>query len=246
MYHPFSIAETIKTAWDIFRKNFATIVVYSAIAVIIIFAIGFFNEFVNTSENFWISLVIFFSVLLVHGYTTLGLYKLIFTLIDKEYYEFEFSQIVPKLRMVLNYISLYIIFAILVVTYKVFVLESLFSENELAQVITQSVVTIIIVYLALRCMFFICFITDDDSGPFESLIQSFSITKGNLLKIITILFIIIALIALPIYIAAYFHVGMLFLCIVVTYPFVNIILATTYRKLVYSHKDIDDDVSEAL
>jgi uncharacterized membrane protein len=91
-------------------------------------------------------------------------------------------------------------------------------------------------YLALRYMFCVCFIVDDDSGPFESLRQSFAITKGNLTKIILILLISIALIAAG-FIA-------LFIGIIITYPLVNIILVVTYRKLVYSHLDVDDDIAE--
>jgi len=29
-------------------------------------------------------------------------------------------------------------------------------------------------------------------------------------------------------------------------PFVNILLVVAYRKLVYSHQDVDDDVSETI
>jgi hypothetical protein len=29
-------------------------------------------------------------------------------------------------------------------------------------------------------------------------------------------------------------------------PFVNILLVVAYRKLVYSHKDVDDDITETV
>ncbi len=36
MYHPFSVTETIGTAWSILKKNFATIAVYTLLAFVII------------------------------------------------------------------------------------------------------------------------------------------------------------------------------------------------------------------
>ncbi|NNU33951.1 hypothetical protein HK413_06925 [Mucilaginibacter sp. S1162] len=38
--------------------------------------------------------------------------------------------------------------------------------------------------------------------------------------------------------------GFISIAIIFTYPFVNILLAVTYRKLVYSHQDVDDDIAE--
>ena len=91
-------------------------------------------------------------------------------------------------------------------------------------------------------MFFNTFIVDDHSGPIESLRQSFRLTKGYLLKILLILFIILFLIGLPAQIALYYRLASITLAF--TYPFVNIILAVTYRKLVYSHQDVDDNLNE--
>ena len=54
--------------------------------------------------------------------------------------------------------------------------------------------------------------------------------------------IILLLIALPAIIAQYYP--FVSITIIFTYPFVNIILAVTYRKLVYSHQDVDDDIAE--
>ncbi|MES2274948.1 MAG: glycerophosphoryl diester phosphodiesterase membrane domain-containing protein [Bacteroidota bacterium] len=235
MYHPFSIAETIKAAWDIIKKNFVTIIIYSAIAVVALIVIQLVNFIFNSTSDFTVQVILFFLLLIMQGYTTLGLYKLIFTLIDSEFYEFEFSQIVPTMRMVLSYIAISLLFAFIVTTFNVFVIDNL--ENYPA---TQNTVrflgVLVLLYLALRYMFCVCFIVDDDSGPFESLKQSFAITKGNLTKIILILLISIALIALG-FIA-------LVIGIIITYPLVNIILVVTYRKLVYSHQDVDDDIAE--
>ena len=81
-------------------------------------------------------------------------------------------------------------------------------------------------------------------GPIESLIQSFKLTKGYFIKVLMILGIVVLLIAMPGVIAEYFPITSL--VIIVTYPFVNIILVVTYRKLIYSHQDVEDDVSETI
>jgi hypothetical protein len=235
MYHPFSIAETIKAAWNIIKKNFVTIIIYSAIAVVALIVIQMVNFIFRSTSDFTIQIILFFLLLIMQGYTTLGLYKLIFTLIDSEFYEFEFSQIIPSMRMVLSYITISLIFAFIVTTFNVFVIDNL-EEYPATQNAVKFLGVLVLLYLALRYMFCVCFIVDDDSGPFESLKQSFVITKGNLTKIILILLISIGLIALG-FIA-------LFIGIIITYPLVNIILVVTYRKLVYSHLDVDDDIAE--
>ncbi|WDF57096.1 hypothetical protein [Mucilaginibacter sp. KACC 22063] len=246
MYHPFSVPETIKTSWDIFRKNVVTIMVYSTIAVFIIFLVGSFYQFADPQDDFTLAFVTAVIIMLIQGYTTLGLYKLIFTLIDSEFYEFEFTQIIPKIRMVLSYLSISIMFAIIVTTFKMFVLDGLLAKYPLATNIVETIELFVILYFALRCMFCICFIVDDDSGPIESLQQSFFVTKNNILKILLLLAITLLLIALPIIIANFFKLSIFGVGLILTYPFVNIILIVAYRKLVYSHLDIDDDVSETV
>ncbi|GAB3904324.1 glycerophosphoryl diester phosphodiesterase membrane domain-containing protein [Mucilaginibacter boryungensis] len=236
MYHPFSVAETIKAAWNIVKKNFVTIIIYSALAVVALVVIQLINFIFRSSADYAIQVILFFLLMIMQGYTTLGLYKLIFTLIDSEFYEFEFSQIVPSMRMVLSYITISLIFAFIVTTFNFFIIDTWLVNYPATQTIVKFFGVLILMYLALRYMFCVCFIVDDDSGPFESLRQSFAITKGNLAKIILILLISIALIALG--------VIALFIGIIITYPLVNIILVVTYRKLVYSHMDVDDDIAE--
>lgn len=236
MYHPFSIAETIKTSWDIIKKNFVTIVVYSALAVVALVFIQIVNIIFNSTSDFIVKVLLFFLLLIMQGYTTLGLYKLIFTLIDSEYYEFEFKQVIPSIGMVASYIAISLVFAFLLTTYNVFVINIWLVNYPQVQQAAEFVGALFLIYMAVRYMFCICFIVDDDSGPFESLNQSFHITKGNLGKIILILLICIALI----------FVGFLALIvgIIITYPLLNVILIVTYRKLIYSHQDVDDDIAE--
>jgi uncharacterized membrane protein len=80
-----------------------------------------------------------------------------------------------------------------------------------------------------------CFIVDDNSGPFESVAQSFQLIKGNVLKY----FLLFLLIEIMVFIGSITIIGTLFVI-----PFINIVLVVAYRKLIYSHQDIDDDVSE--
>jgi hypothetical protein len=93
-------------------------------------------------------------------------------------------------------------------------------------------------------MFFITYIVDDKSGGFESLKQSYHLTKGYFFKVLLMLCIILFFIALPAGLSQYPNLGFLWIAVLFTYPFVNIILAVTYRKLVYSHQDVDDDIAE--
>ncbi len=246
MYHPFSVAETIKTSWDILKKNFVTIVVFSTIAVFIIVLITAANQMVNNGQDFMTSVLLFFAFMLIQSYTTLGLNKVIFTLIDSEYYEFGFSQMVPTFRMVLSFISISLLFSFIVTTY-VFIMDATLGKYDALQELAQIFGSIVVLYFALRCMFCVCFIVDDDSGPFESLRQSFELTKNSILKIILIMLINLVLIATPVLAAIYFKVGILAVIgLILTYPFVNIILIVTYRKLIYSHKDVDDYIAETM
>jgi len=240
MYHPFSIAETTIAAWNIFRKNFITIIVYSLVSFILLAIIASVIEFVIPSESFWSRMAGSFLLLFVQAYTTLGLYKLIFTVIDSEYYEFEFSQVLPSFRMIISYIVVVFLIAFMITNLQ-FLLIRLDNYPNIQSTI-QGIATIIGLYLALRIMFFITFIVDDHSASIESLKQSFQLTKGYMLKVIVMLLIILALIALPALLAVVYPI--ISIAIVFTYPFVNIILAVTYRKLVYSHQDIDDDIAE--
>ncbi|MFA6082943.1 hypothetical protein [Mucilaginibacter sp.] len=240
MYHPFSVAETIKTAWDIFRKNFVTIIVYSVIAFFMLSVLGLIIGFIYSPTDFTGTMIVSFLLIWVQAYTTLGLYKLIFTLIDSEYYDFEFMQVIPTAKMVWSYLVVVFIIAF-IITNLTILIDKLENNPDLAFVV-EVLAGVFGLYLALRSMFFNTFIVDDASGPFESLKQSFQLTKGHLLKVVLILGIIILFIALPAKLAQYYPV--ISITILFTYPFVNIILAVTYRKLVYSHKDVDDDIAE--
>lgn len=240
MYHPFSVAETIKSAWVIFTKNFVTIIVYSVIAFFLLTVLGVIIGFVYSPTNFVGTMFVSFLLIWVQAYTTLGLYKLIFTLIDSEYYDFEFSQVIPKVKMIWSYLAVVFIVAFMVTNLTILI-DYLEPYPEI-QFVIEMVAGIVGLYLALRSMFFNTFIVDDASGPLESIKQSFALTKGYLLKVVLILGIIILFIALPAKLAQYYPI--ISVAIIFTYPFVNIILAVTYRKLIYSHQDIDDDIAE--
>jgi hypothetical protein len=240
MYHPFSVVETIKSAWNIFKKNFVTIIVYSVIAFFLLTILGVIISFVYSPTNFAGTMFVSFLLIWVQAYTTLGLYKLIFTLIDSEYYDFEFSQVIPKVKMIWSYLAVVFIVAFMVTNLTILI--DYLEPYPKIQFAIEIVAGVIGLYLALRSMFFNTFIVDDASGPLESIKQSFALTKGYLLKVMLILGIIILFIALPAKLAQYYPI--ISVAIIFTYPFVNIILAVTYRKLVYSHQDVDDDIAE--
>jgi len=240
MYHPFSVAETTKTAWVIFKKNFITIIVYSVISFLLLSILAIITEYVIAPEAYWSKMAVSFLMVFVQAYTTLGLYKLLFTLIDSEYHEFEFSQVLPAFKMIISYLGVVFLIAFCITTFKflTFGLENYPNIKEFL----EDIVVIVGLYLSLRLMFFITFIVDDHSGAFESLNQSYLLTSGYFFKVLTMLIIILLLIALPVKIAQYYPIASL--AVIFTYPFVNTILAVTYRKLIYSHKDIDDNFAE--
>ncbi|MEB0260407.1 MULTISPECIES: hypothetical protein [unclassified Mucilaginibacter] len=240
MYHPFSVADTVKAAWDIFRKNFVTIIVYSVISFFLLGVLGLIIGFIYSPNDFWGSMIVTFVLIWLQAYTTLGLYKLIFTVIDSEYYDFEFIQVIPKAKMVWSYLAVVFIFAFVITNMGILI--DYLDESPSIQFAVELIASVLGLYLALRIMFFNTFVVDDASGPIESLKQSFELTRGYILKVVLILGIIILLIALPAKLAQYYPV--ISIAILFTYPFVNIILAVTYRKLIYSHQDVDDDIAE--
>jgi hypothetical protein len=231
MYHPFSVAETIKTAWDILKKNFSVIAVYSLVAFCIILGFGFFIYNLITDE---LIVSIGILVLLIGvSFIFLGFIKLVFQLMDGEFYDFEFSDIVPKIKMLFSYLVL----LIMVSTLSLIMTNAIKSLNEGW---TQSLLGILIgLFFQFFFLFYFpictCFIVDDESGPFESIAQSYQLIKGNFLKYL-LLFILIEAI---IFVGSITVIGMLF-----AMPFVNILIVTAYRKLIYSHQDVDDDIAE--
>lgn len=243
MYHPFSVAETTKTAWDIFKKNFVTIIVYSIASAFLLGILGIVVSFFIPQEEFNGKMAVSAIMIFIQTYTTLGLYKLIFTLIDSEYYEFEFKQILPPFKSIMSYLGVVFFIAFVVTTFHFFVSNPL-DDYPNTQWAIEQVAVIIALYIALRIMFFVTFIIDDQSGGFEAIKQSFQLTKGYFFKVFLMLLIILLLIALPAGLSQYEGLGFISIAIVFTYPFVNILLAVTYRKLIYSHQDVDDDIAE--
>ena len=97
MYHPFSVSDTLKTAWYLLRKNFSVISIFALLGFLGVVALAFIiYVFLNGNLATSIGIVV---LLIGVSFIFLGFVKLIFQLIDKEYYDFEFSDIVPTIRM---------------------------------------------------------------------------------------------------------------------------------------------------
>src|SRR3569833_280356 len=231
MYHPFSVPDTLKTAWYLLRKNFSVISIYSIIGFVTIGIMGFAFYFILDNDiEASIAIVV---LLIVVSFIFLGYIKLIFQLIDREYYDFDFGDIVPRLKMMYSYLLLLII----VSTLSVFITHAIES---LEKGFTQSVLGIVVwAFFQFFFLFYFpicaCFIVDDSSGPFESVIQSLKLIRGNFIKY----FLLFLLIEAMVFLGTATVIGMVFVI-----PFVNIILVVAYRKLVYSHQDVDDDLAE--
>ena len=106
MYNPFSVSDTLKTAWYLLRKNFSVISIFALLGFLGVVALAFIiYVFLNGNLATSIGIVV---LLIGVSFIFLGFVKLIFQLIDKEYYDFEFSDIVPTIRMQYSYLLLLI------------------------------------------------------------------------------------------------------------------------------------------
>ncbi|SDT10444.1 hypothetical protein SAMN05216490_2494 [Mucilaginibacter mallensis] len=231
MYHEFSVVETLKTSWSVLKKNFAVVAIFSLIAFFIVFILGFVVYYVFT-DSLLASIgitVLFVSV----SFLFLSYIKLIFKLMDKEYYDFDFKEIIPRIKMLFSYLILLILVSAL----------SVFLQHLIEGVNNEFTKNILGICIGIFFEFFFlfilpictCFIVDDSSGPFESVNQSYYLIKGNFLKY----FLLFVLVELLFFLASLTLIGVIFVI-----PFVNIILVVAYRKLVYSHLDVDDDFAE--
>lgn len=257
MYHPFSIAETIKTAWNVIKKNYISLIVYSVISLIFYEIISFFTGFIVVYDNQYSQVAFVFFMMLVQSYLVLSFYKLILTLMDREYYEFEFRDILPSLKMALSFVTVGVLYTVLIGT--IIFLNLKLVDYPSLQKVMDKLEILGIGYLLIRSVFCLCFIVDEDSGPIESLKQSFYITWNNFFKVLGLILIVVGFIALLLIIINLI-ITLLFdvdnnsyiakiaaICwFAVSFPTVQVMIMATYRKLVYSHKDLDDDVSETL
>ncbi|MCJ8209620.1 hypothetical protein MUY27_07855 [Mucilaginibacter sp. RS28] len=257
MYHPFTIAETLKSAWSVIKKNYITLLVYSVISLVLYKVIEVVTSFILVFDNYYSQLIETFVMMLVQSYLALSFYRLILTLMDREYYEFSIKDIIPSLRMALSFITIAIFYGLLIVL--LVVIKDLLAVSPIAEFIVDKLEIIGIAYLLLRSIFCLCFIVDEDSGPIDSLKQSFFITNHNLSRIfglvlIVVGFIAILLLIINLIITLFFDieqkpyvVRIAGICwIAIAFPVVQVMIMATYRKLVYSHLDVDDDVSETL
>lgn len=258
MYHPFSITQSIVTSWNVLKKNFITLVVYSIVSLFIYELMDFFNAFIFVDDNKLSQFIVIFIQMIVQAYLALSFYKLILTLMDREFYEFEFKDILPSLKMTFNFVIIALLYTALIAILLFFyiVAERNFENTLPVQIIELA----FILYLLLRSIFCVCFIVDDDSKPIESLRQSFEITKDNFFKTLSIFVIIILLMAvmlIPVIVlinvfgldtkgGGYIFKLAFYVWFLLTFPFVQVLIMVTYRKLVYSHLDVDDDISETV
>jgi hypothetical protein len=258
MYHPFTIGETIKKAWDVIKKNYIVLIVFTMITFFCNVAIKFVNDSFSY-ESASASVMVRLFIMLLEAYLTLSFYKLLLTLIDKEYYEFSFKDIIPSFKMALNAVTIGVIVIFIIGT--VLFLDSRLIVDEQVFSYLYAVETAIALYMAMRLIFCLCFIVDDDSGPLESLRQSFLITRNTVLKLVALLLIIIIFVAIILLLINAIITALIsedspvesymiefgaILWFAIAFPTVQVMIITTYRKLVYSHQDVDDDVSETL
>jgi hypothetical protein len=258
MVHPFSIVETLKTSWTVLKKNFVTLFIYCIITLVVYGFLKFLPIVLLISDSQGSRVILFFIQLIIQSYLTLSFYKLILTLMDKEYYEFEFKQIWPSFKMAFSF-NLIVLAYIFLLTI-LFIIDQLLKSYPAILLIFQVVEMILVLFLLIRSIFCVCFIADEDSNPYESLKQSFYITRGNFFNTLFIGIIIIAIMIatlipiislVSVFGANKDNIEFLFevsfcLWFVIAFPMVQVIIMVTYRKLIFSHLDVDDEITETL
>ena len=238
MENSFSIIDILETSWGITKKNFLLIIGYSLVAFITIAIVQFIYMGLATSQNVILSTIGFFAFLIVNSMANLGFYKLIFRLIDEEEEDFSVKKVIPSWKNILSFVSITLLLGVIVATFTVIYTQLLKNDSFTHFVETiksnslylesLAVFAFILLLLAtMRFMFFPCFIVDDDSTGFESLRQSRALTQDNLMKIMVVLALVVGFIAL-----GFLALG---IGIIVTYPFTNVILIVTYRRLVNNY-----------
>jgi uncharacterized membrane protein len=258
MYHPFTIADTLKASWEVLRKNFITLIIYSVISLFVYGFINFITLFLTVEDSLLNLLILFFLQMITQSYLALSFYKLILTLMDREFYEFSLKDILPSIKMTFNFVVIAFAYTVLVVI--LFFVNRPLENYEGLLFLAQMSEMILVLFLLVRSIFCVCFIVDDDSQPFESLKQSFGITKDNFFKTLFIGIIIVGIMILTLIpivsILSLFKPNKdsldflfkisFYLWLVIAFPIVQVIIMVTYRKLVYSHLDVDDDITEAV
>jgi hypothetical protein len=76
MYHPFSVAETTKSAWTIFQEELCNhnCLLNGGIPFAVDFCLAVYNEIICDPEEFGYKMITLINVMVfVHSYTTLGL-----------------------------------------------------------------------------------------------------------------------------------------------------------------------------
>ena len=238
MDNSFSVIDILETSWEITRKNILVILGYSLAAFALLALVQFLLFFIMTIQNEFVNMVGLFVILIANSIATLGFYKLIFNLIDHEEEKITWNTFIPTWRNISSFMSLTLLLGLIVATLSLFYtkLNSITFFYDIIHIILLNstykglaavVAFSLLMMLAMRFMFFPCFIVDDDSSSFESLRQSKTLTQDNLLKIIAVFAIVIGFIAL-----GFLALGV---GIIVTYPFTNVILVVTYRKLVNNY-----------
>lgn len=240
----FSVIDVLETSWAITKKNFIVIIGYSLVAFVVLALVQFASVFLMGSQNGLLSFIGLFSVLVLNSMATLGFYKLTFHLIDKEDEEIEAKSVIPSWKNISSFITLTLLFGLIVASFNLIYQQLLTVDqfNQFVEMVKSSAFALevlailgllIIMMITMRFMFFPCFIIDDDSGSFESLRQSRQLTQNNLLKIITVLLVVLGFIIL-----GFLALG---IGIIITYPFTNVILVVTYRELVNSYSDEQEE-----
>lgn len=195
------------------------------------------------SQYHTVALILSVTFALADCFIIVMLYDFFFKQIDQEADDIDsFPAVGPTMIKALNFLLVELV-TITLVALLVVLLGVLyfFNSSKLAAIGTLIQVKVLIIafgllaaYVTLRTSFAICFIVDQDSGAIEAIRQSWALSRGHFWFLFKLFLVIIGINMLG---AMAFFVGLL-----LTIPLSSLIIAITYRKLVNSYPDEEEEI----
>lgn len=214
----FKIRENIKEAWQLFKNNLSTF--------FLILALLYVAESVSEKDNIILSII----VSIVGIFVSYMIIKFLLSIIDKKEFNIFSKKSLPTLRQLWKFFATYIIVVITGMgSFLVFFIPAFFILSK--TIILTSIVKILFgfsviglivgIYFAVRLMFALFIVIDEEKGIIESIKESWNITKGNFWKIFWKTFLI----------ELFMVIGFLlfFVGAFITYPIGMILFTMLYR-----------------
>ncbi|MEY3678485.1 MAG: hypothetical protein RI924_626 [Bacteroidota bacterium] len=244
MDKPFSVNETIATAWEVAKKNIWIVMGFTAVQFVIMFIFSsilavFFGE--RSAAGTLLQNII---IQLADAFIAVAMYQVFFKLIDDEV-DIEFPDFVPNVMRALNFLLVKLIMGVIAVLIISAIAAVYFYNTPISkpsETFSWEMLPILILiaipifYMSIRLFFVLCFIVDQESGATESISQSWTLTSGHFWSLVWLFLLILGINILG---ALAFFVGLLF-----TIPFSSLILMIAYRQMVNQYTEEEEILIE--